>query len=134
MLWWLRVQTHNAGVVGSNPARVTKTTIGEESSGRPPHKIHCPRNSSEPCFWLLLRSKSSIRCSTKRRQGYFNLVMKMKASISASGKRTNIFMMFSKYDNKQTNTSKLMSKQKIMRADSSFENVKMMFLGRSFKF
>ena len=37
--------------------------MGEEGNGKPPHKIHFPRRSSEPCLWFLLRSKSSMQRS-----------------------------------------------------------------------
>ena len=33
--------------MSSNPARVTIEKIGEESNGKPPHKVHFPRKTSE---------------------------------------------------------------------------------------
>ena len=38
-----------------------KNTIGEGGSGKLPHRIHFPRQKSESCPWLLLRSTSSTR-------------------------------------------------------------------------
>ena len=46
--------------MSSNHARVT---IGEEGSGKPPHKVHLPRKDSEPCLWFLLPSKSRMQRS-----------------------------------------------------------------------
>ena len=41
----------------------SKNSIGEEGNGKPPHTFHVPRKDSEPCLWLLLRSKSSMQRS-----------------------------------------------------------------------
>ena len=37
-----------------------ENTIGAECNREPPHKIHFPRKSSEPCLWFLLSSKLSM--------------------------------------------------------------------------
>ena len=42
-----------------------QNTIGEEGNGRPSHEFYFPRKNSEPCFWFLLRSKSSMQHSLK---------------------------------------------------------------------
>ena len=53
----------NTGVVTSIPPCDIINAIGEESNGKPHHKIHFPRKNLGPCLWFLLRSKSSMRRS-----------------------------------------------------------------------
>ena len=59
---WLRVQTHNTGVVSSNPTCHNKNVIGEEDNRNQLIKSTSLGKTQEPCLWFLLLSKSSERC------------------------------------------------------------------------
>ena len=61
---WLNFRTHNTGVGSSNPTLVTiKMPLERKATGNHLIKLIFLETSSEPCLWLLLRSKSSMQHS-----------------------------------------------------------------------
>ena len=61
---WLGIRTHNTGIIGLNPPRVTmKTPLVRKATGNHLMNSTSLEKNSEPCIWFLACSKLSMLCS-----------------------------------------------------------------------